>query len=125
MSEQSPGGPIERISAVTLTTADMARAFDFYSSLGFVLRYGGPDAGFTSFIFAEGYLNLIAEGPPAGWWGRVIFYAYDVDALYERALELGYGPEAPPRDAPWGERFFHLTDPDGHDLSFASPLPQA
>ena len=52
----------------------------------------------------------------------MIFYAYDVDALYERALELGYGPEAPPRDAPWGERFFHLTDPDGHDLSFASPL---
>ena len=122
MSEQSPGGPIERISAVTMTTADMARAFDFYSSLGFVLRYGGPDAGFTSFIFAEGYLNLIAEGAPPGWWGRVILYAYDVDALYERALELGYGPEAPPRDAPWGERFFHLTDPDGHDLSFASPL---
>jgi len=30
-----------------------------------------------------------------------------------------------PRDAAWGERFFHLTDPDGHELSFAWPLRQA
>jgi hypothetical protein len=22
----------------------------------------------------------------------------------------------------WGERYFHLTDPDGHALSFARPL---
>jgi uncharacterized glyoxalase superfamily protein PhnB len=27
-----------------------------------------------------------------------------------------------PRDAEWGERFFHLSDPDGHELSFARPL---
>jgi uncharacterized glyoxalase superfamily protein PhnB len=27
-----------------------------------------------------------------------------------------------PRDAEWGERFFHLVDPDGHELSFARPL---
>ena len=26
------------------------------------------------------------------------------------------------RDAEWGKRFFHLTDPDGHELSFAWPL---
>lgn len=119
------GGPIERISAVTLATADMARAFAFYSALGFVLRYGGPDAGFTSFVFAEGYLNLTAEGAPRGWWGRVIFYVHDVDALHERALSAGYEPQEPPRDAPWGERFFHLADPDGHELSFASPLSRA
>jgi uncharacterized glyoxalase superfamily protein PhnB len=28
----------------------------------------------------------------------------------------------PPRDAQWGERFFHVTDPDGHEISFAWPL---
>jgi uncharacterized glyoxalase superfamily protein PhnB len=33
------------------------------------------------------------------------------------------GPaQAPPRDAEWGERFFHVTDPDGHEISFAWPL---
>ena len=56
------------------------------------------------------------------WWGRVIFYVADVDALYDRALVAGYQPATVPRDAEWGERFFHLNDPDGHELSFARPL---
>ena len=57
------------------------------------------------------------------WWGRVIFYyASDVDALHQRALAAGYQPSTSPRDAEWGERFFHLDDPDGHELSFARPL---
>jgi uncharacterized GH25 family protein len=29
----------------------------------------------------------------------------------------------PPRDAAWGERFFHITEPDGHELGFAELLP--
>jgi uncharacterized glyoxalase superfamily protein PhnB len=27
-----------------------------------------------------------------------------------------------PSDAPWGERYFHIRDPDGHELSFARRL---
>ena len=27
-----------------------------------------------------------------------------------------------PRDATWGERYFHIVDPDGHELSFAQPI---
>ena len=53
---------------------------------------------------------------------RVIFYVADLDALYERALVAGCQPTTAPRDAEWGERFFHLIDPDGHELSFARPL---
>ncbi len=30
--------------------------------------------------------------------------------------------EAPPRDAKWGEGYFHLADPEGHELSFSIPL---
>ena len=115
---------IESISAVTLATHDMARAVRFYRALGFVLRYGGEGASFTSFTVGSGYLNVIAQ--PAdrhwSWWGRVIFFVSDVDALYTRAVAAGFQPEAPPRDAQWGERYFHLTDPDGHELSFARPL---
>src|SRR5674476_1665584 len=59
---------------------------------------------------------------PGPWWGRVIFYVADVDALYDRALAAGYQPATVPRDAEWGERFFHLIDPDRHELSFAQPL---
>jgi uncharacterized glyoxalase superfamily protein PhnB len=46
----------------------------------------------------------------------------DVDALYDRALATGYQPATVPRDADWGERFFHLIDPGGYELSFAKPL---
>lgn len=102
----------------------MARAVRFYRALGFEPRYGGEDAGFTSFTVGAGYLNLTAEAPQRqrGWWGRVIFHVDDVDALYVHARALGLEPEAPPRDAEWGERYFHLSDPDGHELSFARPL---
>ena len=42
--------------------------------------------------------------------------------LYERIRSAGYVPETEPEDAPWGERFFHIRDPSGHELSFAKPL---
>ena len=115
---------IERISAVTLMTADMARAVRFYRSLGFVLRHGGEDAAFTTFAVGDGHLNLQFR-PGMGRvtpWGRIILFVSDVDAVYRRALELGLTPVAPPRDAAWEERYFHLSDPDGHELSFAKPL---
>jgi uncharacterized glyoxalase superfamily protein PhnB len=66
--------------------------------------------------------RLPSDAGPGG--GRVIFYVADVDALYDRALAAGYQPATVPRDAEWGERFFHLFDPDGHELSFARPLPR-
>jgi catechol 2,3-dioxygenase-like lactoylglutathione lyase family enzyme len=115
---------IEAISAVTLATHDMVRAVRFYRSLGFAIAHGGESQPFTSFRVGLGYLNLILQ--PAqrrwSWWGRVIFYVADVDALYEQAIAAGHRPAEKPRDAEWGERFFHLTDPDGHELSFARPL---
>ena len=127
--DQSAGAAapvIESISAVTLATSDMARATSFYRTLGFKLLYGGAKASFTSFEVGTGYLNLIlvtksttARGPR---WGRIIFYVSNVDALYEHAIALGLRPESPPRDAEWGERYFHLSDVDGHELSLAKPL---
>jgi catechol 2,3-dioxygenase-like lactoylglutathione lyase family enzyme len=112
------------ISAVTLATHDMGCAVRFYRVLGFALVSGGETAAFTSFALGAGHLNLIVAPPEAhwGWWGRVIVHVDDVDALHARARAAGLRPEAPPRDAEWGERYFHLTDPDGHELSFARPI---
>ena len=116
---------IESISAITLATHDMPRAVRFYVSLGFEILHGGEPSSFTSFRAGPGYLNLIAQGEQKqwSWWGRVIFYVQDVDATYTRAIAAGHQPSTVPRDAEWGERYFHLTDPDGHELSFARPLP--
>jgi len=112
---------IESISAITLVTADMRRAVGFYEALGFEKRYGGVDADFTSFHVGEGYLNLVFRKDPRdeSGWGRAIFYVADVDLMYARIVEAGFEPEFEPRDATWGERYFHVVDPDGHELSFA------
>jgi len=123
-SHDAVDGPIRSISAITLATHDMARSVRFYRLLGFVMRYGGPDAEFTSFMAGTGYLNIVKAAPEKrwSWWGRVIFYVADVDALYAEAVRVGLAPAFTPRDASWGERYFHISDPDGHELSFAKPL---
>ncbi|MFC5428875.1 VOC family protein [Paraburkholderia denitrificans] len=117
---------IETLSAVTLTVSEIGRSVRFYESLGFRQRPGHTVAGFASFVLGGGatsYLNLL-EGQPGAvqGWGRVIVYVSDVDAFYRQALAAGAMPEFEPQDAPWGERYFHLRDPDGHELSFARPL---
>lgn len=115
---------IESVSAITLASHDMARSVAFYQALGFVLKSGGADAMFTSFHAGSGYLNLTAAPPERqwAWWGRAIFYVADVDAIHARAVAAGLSPAFTPRDAAWGERYFHIVDPDGHELSFARPL---
>ena len=116
---------LEMINAVTLVTADMATSCAFYAALGFEQVVGGPDAPFTTYRVGDGFLNVQLDpehAPVTAIWGRVIFWVTDVDAMYERALAHGDTPEMAPSDAPWGERYFHLRDPDGHELSFAKLL---
>ncbi len=115
---------VQQISAVTLAVRDMARAVEFYQAkVGLDLLYGGGDASFSSFRVGDGYVNLVLS-PEGGWswWGRVIFYVDDVDALYHRLVDASLSPSTTPQDAPWGERYFHISDPDSHELSFARPL---
>ena len=118
---------IHSINAVTLATRDMARAVRFYEALGLSIAYGGEAAAFTSFQVGKGHLNLARAEDQARSPGsvRVIFYVDDVDAMYAHVQAQGFTPEAPARDASWGERYFHLTDPDGNALSFARPLRNA
>lgn len=115
---------IEGLSAITLFTHDMAHAVGFYRKLGFQLKYGGEDADFTSFFSGPSFLNLmrVPHEQELGRWGRVIFYVTDVDACHAQALAEGLKPEFAPSDATWGERYFHIRDPDGHEISFARPL---
>src|SRR5919106_631457 len=85
---------VEAISAVTLATRDMAASVSFYERLGFRLLNGGRGSSFSSFRAGGGYLNLQAD---EAWM---------------------------PPEAVWGRVFFHVHDPDGHELSFARPLPE-
>ena len=124
-TNQSSFSPkILSVSAVTLATKDMRGAVSFYRSLGFELHYGGETASFTTFSTGNGYLNLCISSSEdkRSWWGRIIFYVEDVDGFYAHVRAQGLRPDSTPKDAQWGERYFHLKDPDGHELSFAAPL---
>lgn len=113
---------IESVNAVTLFVADMGAACGFYETLNFVLKFGGPEARFTSYHAGDSFLNLAVAPAPETGWGRAIFHVDDVDAVHAAAVAAGLDPEFSPRDARWGERYFHIRDPDGHELSFARPL---
>jgi catechol 2,3-dioxygenase-like lactoylglutathione lyase family enzyme len=115
---------IEKISAVTLKVAGMRNSVCFYRDvLGMEIIYGGEDACFSSFRAKEGkgpILNL-EQGRSVPGWGRLTFYVADVAATWAYLREKGFHPESL-QDGSWGERYFHMPDPDGHELSFARPL---
>ena len=122
---------VSKISAVTLLVTDMKRSVEFYSKIpNFKIVYGGSEAQFTSFLIddaVKSYLNLKLGKTYSTGFGRIIFYTDDVDGLFaymqddKTVSELGKF-ESKPQDAIWSERFFHMLDPDGYKLSFATPL---
>ena len=115
---------IEKISAITLEVSDMRRSVRFYRDLlGLEMLYGGEETSFSSFRSggADSTILNLELGAVTRDWGRIIFYVSDVDEAWQYLMEKGFSPDQP-RDAPWGERYFHMLDPDGHELSFARPL---
>jgi catechol 2,3-dioxygenase-like lactoylglutathione lyase family enzyme len=142
---------VYRISAITLRVKDMEKSCTLYSKIpGFSLTYGGkPSDRFTTFEIGKGtnattYLNLelieVDEGssdfykkPILGKtrdsedFGRIIFHTENVDTLYSYMKQDEYISksvvfENEPTNAPWGERFFHIRELNGYQLSFAQPL---
>jgi hypothetical protein len=128
----------------------MEKSCSLYSKIpGFRVIYGGePSDSFTTFEIGEGskatYLNLerieddesssdFSKKPNLGKtrdsedFGRVIFHTENVDKLYsymkqDENISKYIVFENEPTNAPWGERFFHIREPDGYQLSFAKPF---
>ncbi len=115
---------VEKISAVTFRVRNMKASVQFYRDvLGMELLYGGEGSYFSSLHAKDAQSSIlnVEEGDTVTDWGRMIFYVADVDAFWNYLKERGFDP-ARPRDASWGERYFHMSDPDGHELSFARPI---
>ena len=136
---------VYRISAVTLIIKNMNKSCNFYCQIpGFKLVYGGSSNDFfTTFQIGksntDGYLNLelVSNSAISNFnndidrkhFGRIIFYVDDFDKLYsyfksnnEISNKIIF--EIEPKDASWGERYFHIMEPDGYQLSFAEPIEE-
>jgi len=114
------------LNAITLRTSDMAASVAFYERIGLVRTFGGADAVFSSLrIGSDTFVNLQFDETwtaDRGGWGRFILWVDDVDAVHQRLLDSGVVPQTEPADAVWGERYFHVLDPAGHEVSIARPL---
>ena len=114
---------MHHMSAVTLAVRAMSEAITFSTRLGFTRVYGSSHARFRTLHAGDALINLtLAPHLKPTWWGPTMFRVDHVDILYQTAVAQGFTPSAPPHGA-WGERSFHLTDLNGHELSFAQRLP--
>ena len=110
----------------------MESSCKFYSRIpGFRLVCGGISDSFTTYEIegdSKMYLNLeLRKKDNKKDFGRIIFHTSSVDELYaslkkDHAISKWGSFENEPTNASWGERFFHIRDPDGYQLSFATPI---
>jgi uncharacterized glyoxalase superfamily protein PhnB len=121
-----------RSVSVSLTANDMQRSVAWYiGALGF---HKGKEYSWNGKVGAVQLLAgsieiLINQDDGAKGFDRVkgdgmsiqFTTSQDVDAIAARAKGYGASLTAEPTDAPWGGRFFRITDPDGFKLVFNKP----
>lgn len=126
-----------RFNVIGLVVADMGRALAFYRDLGLDIPKEADDEPHVE-LGLPGGLRLawdrsdVVKGfdpswiPPAGGHRMGLAFLCDspgeVDATYERMLKLGHTGHKEPWDAPWGQRYAMIQDPDGNPVDLFSPL---
>lgn len=139
MSQTAKPKPIpERYRRVTpaLVVDGAGKALEFYAAVFNAterLRYSGPDGTIAhaeieigdSVVIVEDPSPYMGTQPPpaAGLDGTPTFlyiYVEDVDAVIERAAQLGATVKRPARDQFYGDRDGFIVDPFGHGWTIAS-----
>jgi catechol 2,3-dioxygenase-like lactoylglutathione lyase family enzyme len=123
--------------AIGLAVADMATALAFYRRLGLDIPAEADSephaevelAGVRLMWDTYDIIRSFDPGwePPAGEArGSLAFRCADpaeVDATYATMVEAGHDGHLAPWDAPWGQRYAVLRDPDGNGVDLYAPLP--
>lgn len=120
-----------------LVVADGARALEFYKrafGAEVVALTHAPDGkkimhaelrmGESAFYVCDDFLEWGGRPrTPAALGGTAVTlhsYVLDTDAAIERALSAGARVRIPAQDMFWGDRYGVVTDPFGHEWSFAT-----
>lgn len=126
-----------RFDAVGVVVSDMSRAVAFYRTLGLDFEAGaeeGPHVeavgpgGIRFMLDTEATVQSFSDwAPPEGGSPRVAlaFLCQDpaeVGRLYGELLDAGGAPHVEPFDAPWGQRYATVHDPDANPVDLFAPL---
>lgn len=122
------------IAAVAVTATDLSRAVDFYRLLGFPFAPPGPDdqhveaaAGIRLMIDSAALMtDLHGEEPRPGnmpGFALLLGEPAEVDEVVSRVAAAGQTVVHEPWDAPWGQRYATVADPDGYRVDLFAPLP--
>ncbi|BCI55362.1 glyoxalase [Mycolicibacterium litorale] len=122
-------------TVVEIVAKDIDRSLEFYRLLGLTVPAAeGPHVeielpGGNRLAFDT---EEVIAGMHPGWTapdggGRVaiafgVAAPEQVDALFERLTGAGYPGPLEPFDAPWGQRYATVTDPDGTSVDLFAPL---
>jgi predicted enzyme related to lactoylglutathione lyase len=122
------------ISAVAVSATDLSRAIAFYELLGFEFpafeaeaQHVEAEAGVRLMIDAASLVEgLVGESPrPGNTSGFAVQYdsPAEVDEVAARVGGAGHTVVTAPWDAPWGQRYATVADPDGYRVDLFCPLP--
>jgi len=125
-----------RFDAIGIAVSDPSTSIAFYEFLGLEFTTGGAD-GHVEAMLARG-LRLMLDSEEVmdsfdpGWErpvgrGRmglafVCDDAADVDATHARIVAEGHRSHLDPFDAPWGQRYASVLDPDGNVVDLFAAL---
>jgi catechol 2,3-dioxygenase-like lactoylglutathione lyase family enzyme len=126
---------VTQLTAIGITTTDIAASCRFYRTLG--LDVPEPPPGDDHFgIELPNGMSLMWDteelvrgfDPEVDLSGSRVSLAFrcadarDVDAVYARLVEAGFRGKKEPWDAFWGQRYALVLDPDDGTVSLFAPL---
>ena len=112
------------LEGLTLHVDDVERSRDFYLRIPGAVLVDHRPGDFALLQIGGARLGLLTtrylRGGGPGFHMEISTSSDAVDALYEQVRAAGIEPDGPPADRSWGERTFHVTDPDGNLIEFDS-----
>ena len=112
----------ESQGVVEIVGPDVDALLSFYRSIGFELERRTGDFAVVHWQGTRLFLAGNPEAPVTDCWRSLRIMVEDVDAMWQKANQLGLKVGNPIADRFYGLRDFLLVDPAGFGLRFAQAL---
>ena len=123
-----------QLDALGIIATDLPATLDFYRLFGCEVSFEGD--GHVEVTFASGFrlmfdsvemIRSFSTYEPATG-GRNVILAFgcasptEVDEIHARVVAAGHPSHVDPFDAPWGQRYATVRDPDGNPVDLYAAL---